>query len=52
MENVEISTTLLDGVHFIPNLSYLQIVIQIANFYHNFITVDTIGSLDIPTDSL
>ena len=43
MENVEISTTHLDGVPFTPNLSYAQNLTQIADFYHNFITVDTIG---------
>ena len=43
MENVEISTTHLDGVPFTPNLSYAQNFTQIADFYHNFITVDTIG---------
>ena len=43
MGNVEISTTHLDSVHFIPNLSYAHILTEIADFYHNFITVDTIG---------
>ena len=31
-ENVEISTTQLDGVHFTPNLSCAQILTQIADF--------------------
>ena len=43
MENVEISTTHLDGVPFTPNLSYAQNLTQIADFYHNFINVVTIG---------
>ena len=42
MEDVEISTTHLDDVHFTPNLSYVQILAQIADFYYNFMTVDTI----------
>ena len=43
MENVESTTTHLDGVNSTQNLSYAQILTQIANFYHNFMTVDTIG---------
>ena len=42
VEDVEISTTHLDDVHFTPNLSYVQILAQIADFYYNFMTVDTI----------
>ena len=42
-ENVEISTTHLDGIHFTPNISYVKILTQIVDLYHNFMTVDTIG---------
>ena len=43
MEHVESSTAHLDGVHFTSNHSYAQILTQIANFYHNFMTLVTIG---------
>ena len=47
MENVESTTTHLDGVNSTQNLSYAQILTQIANFYHNLCRQDVVTKYPI-----
>ena len=43
IENLKISTTPFSYLKAVKNLSYAQILNQIAHFDHNFMTVDAIG---------